>query len=147
LEGLFEGQQAVNTEMIAFSPDGQAVAGAVERSIKIWETATGKVKQTIQSPAKVSGYDRRLAFSPDGTGLAVACEDNKVYLGERARGKLRQTSNGHTKSVVSVAFSPDGKTLASASLDATIRLWNPATGTSRRTLQTPSQLQCLAFSP
>jgi WD40 repeat protein/serine/threonine protein kinase len=148
LEGLFEGQQAINSEILAFSPDGQTVAGAVEHSIKIWETATGKVKQAIQSPAKVSGYDRRLAFSPDGTGLAVACEDATVYLWETATGKLRQTFTGHTKQVHAVAFSPDGKTLASSSEDATIRLWDPATSASRRTFQTESNgVACLAFSP
>ncbi|GAB1518046.1 hypothetical protein RhiTH_001104 [Rhizoctonia solani] len=72
---------------------------------------------------------RSLVFSPDGSRLAIGCEDGSVTLvythsGDVALGPLK----GHTDWVRSVAFSPDGLLLVSGSDDKTILVRDAQTG-------------------
>jgi WD40 repeat protein len=73
-----------------------------------------------------------VAFSPDGTKLATAGDDNCARVWNTATGKLITRLN-HSALVAFVAFSPDGKKLATASRDHTfvqgvgssvIKVWN-----------------------
>jgi hypothetical protein len=68
------------------------------------------------------------AFSPDGSRLASASEDQIVRLWEVGTGQLLRTFAGHASGVAGCAFSPDGSRLASASQDSTVRLWDAGTG-------------------
>jgi DNA-binding beta-propeller fold protein YncE len=89
-----------------------------------------------------------VAFSPDGTRLASAGQDNAVRVWEAATGREALTLKGHTGSVSSVAFSPDGTRLASGGEDQTVRVWDTATG--RVTLALPGHtlgVSSVAFSP
>ena len=74
-----------------------------------------------------------IAYSPDGTRLAVAGSIG-IWLYDTATHQEIALLTGHTRSVGSVSFSPDGRTLASGSRDATIRLWDGVTGAHLRTL-------------
>jgi WD40 repeat protein len=71
----------------------------------------GKGKFTLQ---KDMGVVDRLAFSPDGTALAVACEKDeyKIILWDVFRRRKIRILNGKMVSVKSMAFSPSGKKLA-----------------------------------
>jgi WD40 repeat protein len=68
---------------IAFHPDGtqlatgSAAVAAVPGEVKLWDVMTGKELATIQGQ---TGTVFALAFSPDGSLLAVASGDNKVRL-------------------------------------------------------------------
>ena len=65
--------------------------------------------------------DRAVAWSPDGTPLAVASSIG-IWLYDTDTGAEVALPTGHTDDVTSVAFSPDGQTLASGSGDETILL-------------------------
>jgi len=76
----------------------------------------------------------KLAFSPDGRILAMACGNGTINLMDVASGTLIRTLEGRTDPenfndyVVNIAFSPDGKTLASVFGEGMIKLWNIADG-------------------
>lgn len=91
-----------------------------------------------------------IAFSPDGTLLAVGTANDTVEIWNTSTWTLAQTLTGHTASVVSLAFSPDGTLLASGSGDVSnnIKIWNTTTWTNTQTLNSHTQqVNALAFSP
>ena len=78
------------------------------------------------------GQINELAYSPDGTRLAVASSIG-IWLYDTETGGEVALLTGHTGSVRSVAFRPDGRTLASGSYKE-IHLWDAASGAHIRTL-------------
>jgi ATP-binding cassette subfamily B protein len=63
-----------------------------------------------------------LAWSPDGSRLAVGSLDGAVRLLDTGSGGV-STLQGHTAGVFNVAWSPDGSRLASGGWDKNVRIW------------------------
>ena len=92
------------------------------------------------------GTINEIAYSPDGTRLAVAGSIG-IWLYDAQTGEALDLLTGHTSTVSSVSFSPDGNTLASASGIA-IRLWDANTGNPIRTLTGHTAwVRSVSFSP
>ena len=98
------------------------------------------------------GDINEIAYSPDGTHLAVAGSIG-IWLYDTTTYQEVALLTGHTGGVLSVSFSPDGRTIASGSGDIwfgddTVRLWDAVTGEHLRTLEGHTDsVRSVAFSP
>src|SRR5262249_5144911 len=131
---------------LALAPDGKTLfsgsgsrTGARDRTVRQWETATGKQIGLFEDVLDVVEL---LAVSPDGQTLAVTSSsqppdhEHQLQLLDRATGKeIRKLPlSGKALRVEALVFSPDGKSLAVGGGDGTVRLLDRATLKVRREL-------------
>ena len=123
---------------IAFTPDGrQLVSASDDKTIRVWDLASGKTVRTIRGDSAPghAGKVLAMALSPDGKWLAAGgwfanfSGSNRedvaaVRLYEFASGKLVALLKGHTNVVNSLAFSSDGSRLISGGGDYTAIIWD-----------------------
>jgi eukaryotic-like serine/threonine-protein kinase len=132
---------------LAFSPDGQLLAGTGEdeTQIDIRDTRTWRRSARLKGH---TGFVYSVSFSGDGRRLASASLDRTVRVWDVAAAKCVAVLAGHTDKVYAAAFHPDGKRLASAGRDGFIWLWDLATGQDVARLKGHTNyVFSLAFSP
>ena len=114
---------------IAFSPNGDIIAGGKSGEITLWDATDGKTLMTLPQPEE-SQKPIALCFSPCGTYLASGTwwqhglQKVPIRLWEVATGKNIATFWGHTTDVQCFAFSQDGTLLVSGGHDGAIYLWD-----------------------
>jgi WD40 repeat protein len=124
---------------LAISSDGRRVAAAANDGelVRIHDAA---LAWRSSASDRLGSQARALAFSPDGSQLAIGMRDSTVRLHDAAGGvagsAARRRFTGHHDEVTALAWGPRGE-LVSASEDATIRVWSLAEppreeGTARR---------------
>lgn len=69
-----------------------------------------------------------VAWSPDGSKLAVGSTDHIVRVLDAQTGNILAVLEGHSEEVFAVAWSPDGTQIASGGPDHTVRIWDATSG-------------------
>lgn len=111
----------------AFSPDGRLlVTGSVDRSIKVWDAASGKLQRSFSHHTDIVHC---LSFRPrtvvGGEPVPFYCasgsDDNTVRVWQPEIGRMVRIVRGHEGPVFAVTYSRDGKLLFSAGKEGVIR--------------------------
>ncbi len=105
----------------------------IPRLYKVFRTEARTMNQEDHNLLRA--FDRQpgpitaLAFSPDGTQIAVGSESEVVNVYNVADGKLLATLRGHQGVIYAIVFAPDGKQIATGGFDGKVRLYTLPAGT------------------
>ncbi|MFJ9820751.1 helix-turn-helix domain-containing protein [Streptomyces sp. NPDC101151] len=101
---------------LSFGPDGKTLAAAtINREVLLWDVPDLRRAMTLPQTDPLVG----IAFSADGTSLAVGSQDGSLRLWHPLPSLV-----GHKDIISELAVSHDHTLLISASMDATARLWD-----------------------
>jgi WD40 repeat protein len=144
--------------VLAWSGDGRrlATSAALERTIQVWDPATGDKLLTLAGHAQEI---RALAWSRDGKRLASAGDDGALKVWDVAAGKeilsrrfapprgvLSDSSRPRGEALL--AWSADGVRLAAAGGDGAVTVWDVVSGKEVVALYGPRvPVSSVAWSP
>ena len=136
---------------VAGLPPSQGSSPLTFRSREL-EDGLSRYASAKECPFRVafSGHTslvRSAVFSPDGSRIVTASNDNTARLWDAKTGAAIATLS-HTAPVLSAVFSPDGSRVVTASVDKTARLWDAKTGAALAILSGhTADVNSAAFSP
>jgi WD40 repeat protein len=129
----------------AFSHDSRwIVTAGSDGRVKRWETKTGQLVQTVESPAC-----RLVACSPSTASLlAVASDDGLLRLWKLdENGNVSVQWKHHCGSVHALTFHPDGRFLATAGQDGTVSIFDTDHRQLIRSIRHGGPVRAVMFSP
>lgn len=107
---------------VAVEPDNQWFAtGSADRTIKIWDLASGKLKLTLTG--HISAV-RGLAISDRHPYMFSVGEDKMVKCWDLEQNKVMRHYHGHLHGVYACALHPTLDLLMTAGRDAVVRVWD-----------------------
>ncbi|MBQ17465.1 MAG: hypothetical protein CMJ65_10105 [Planctomycetaceae bacterium] len=145
-------------EAVAWSPDGKSLAAISGEDVVVWAAATGKRLRTL----KYAETDRSvlsICWNPDGSRIAVGCDEEFVEIREVSTGKIVKKLQGEVGLkignktipypalmllVESVSWSSKSKWLASSSSQK-LKIWDVIKGEALWTFDDAAKH--LAWSP
>jgi WD40 repeat protein len=133
------------TAVAVVGPDGRhVVTGGFDRTIRVWELATGACVRALEGHA---GAVRAVRVTPDGRRLVSGSHDKTARVWDLASGVCLQTLEGHTGWVHAVAVTSDGRRAVTGSADNTVKVWQLETGTCLQTLECQQPVAAVAVTP
>ncbi|HSR98656.1 MAG TPA: protein kinase [Kofleriaceae bacterium] len=128
-----------------FAPDGKRIVTVGNKSVTLWDVATGAQVWTAEAETK----QEMVAYSPDAAVIATGdteLESGRVQLWSAATGKLlHQLPTGYARWI---AFDSTGARVLTASTTKLARVWNVRDGRPLQTLIGHSDwLDRAQFSP
>ncbi|MEJ6644201.1 MAG: WD40 repeat domain-containing protein [Akkermansiaceae bacterium] len=111
--------------VMVLSHDGQFLAlGGEGGDITVRNTTDFGIVKSLSTGKRVNG----LVFTPDGTGLVSAGDDNRATHWHLDSGKKVRVFTGSTGNLSDLAMSEDGEVIVTAGDDQTVRIWSMASG-------------------
>jgi WD40 repeat protein/Tfp pilus assembly protein PilF len=120
---------------LAFSPNGRQIAINTSNSndeVQVFDLGKDRVIASFPHPAMTGD----IAWRDDGRLLAVACEDQRIYVWDVVKQRSQSVLEGHANVGIVVAFSHDHDFLVSWAWDGTILFWDAVRG--QQLLRTPA---------
>jgi WD40 repeat protein/tRNA A-37 threonylcarbamoyl transferase component Bud32 len=154
---IFNGHDLPVTS-VEFHPDGQFLGsgssdrpvklGGRDRTIKIWNLATGQIEKSLEGHA---GDVESLVYSTDGktlvSGGGRGNQRGELIFWDADTGKIRVKHFGLSDRIVHVSISRDGK-IAAAGADGILRIWNQAASSEALSFRAdPQAVNGVAFAP
>jgi WD40 repeat protein/tRNA A-37 threonylcarbamoyl transferase component Bud32 len=146
---------------LAFAQNGKQLAsggfqfdsGDFDRTINVWDSASGQKVHSINIGQKVNSINSSnritvVTFSPDSKRLASGSHGGTIKLWDSLTGLELSRLKGQVGEVTSIAFSPDNVKIASGGGDSGVRIWNIADDREPHVLKGHGEIvSCVAFSP
>lgn len=134
---------------LAVEPDNQwFVSGAGDRTIKIWDLATGQLRLTLTGHISTV---RGLAVSPRHPYLFSCGEDKMVKCWDLETNKVIRHYHGHLSGVYTLSLHPTLDVLVTGGRDGVARVWDMRTRSNIHVLSghkgTVSELKCQEADP
>jgi pleiotropic regulator 1 len=134
---------------LAVEPGNQWFAsGAGDRTIKIWDLATGNLKLTLTGHISTV---RGLAVSPRHPYLFSCGEDKMVKCWDLETNKVIRHYHGHLSGVYTLSLHPTLDVLVTGGRDGAARVWDMRTRSNVHVLsghkQTVADVKCQAADP
>ncbi|KAI9220670.1 Utp21 specific WD40 associated putative domain-containing protein [Blastocladiella britannica] len=120
-----------------------AVTSSLDRTVKVWDFASGKEVYSVPLPAPVT----QLVAHLDNELIALVSDDLAIRVLDLEARRIVREFWGHRNRITDVCFAPDGRWLVSASLDATVRTWDLPTGFLIDQFRVDHVVTSVAFSP
>ncbi|XP_074294692.1 autophagy-related protein 16-like [Silene latifolia] len=120
------------------------ITGGQDSSIKIWDSSTGSLNQTLQG---CLGSILDLTVTNDNKSIIAATSSNNLYVWDIATARIRHTLTGHSNKVCAVDVSKvSNRHVISAAYDRTIKAWDLNKGYCTNTILHPSNCNALCFN-
>ena len=124
------------------------------KALTVADQSPSHIVVRVQSARKMlytytghSGCVTAVAWSPDGTRIASASEDETIQIWNATSGKILFTSLGHPRQAHVVAWSPGSRYIASGCWGNSVGVWDAATGQRVTTYRSNTVVTTLAWSP
>jgi WD40 repeat protein len=120
-------------QSVAFSPDGQRMVAACEKTAKIFDVGKGQLLLRLEGH---SGTVLSARYSQRGDQIVTASEDQTARIWDAQTGSpLYAPLRGHSRKVNFAAFSPDGTRIVTASADQTAGVFDAHSGSQLLSLK------------
>lgn len=125
----------------AFSPEGNFVATADNRTIVLWNKSSGEAVWFWNAPGDIEDIE----LTEEGNLALLAMQDYTATLFDIKNGGIRQRLV-HDGIVYDVSIASDGVIAASASDDSSAKIWNLQSGKLLQTLVHQNQVRTVQLS-
>jgi WD40 repeat protein len=140
-------QQSVNAVAFGGRNEELTATASSDGWVKIWDTGTARLWDSIPRGARNGAAYRFVAFHPTNDDLVAVAHGTVAEVWNWRLGRLVKTFRGHRGQVNTVSFNPSGTALVTASSDRTAKLWD-SSGVELATLSAHRQeVNSAMFSP
>jgi WD40 repeat protein len=130
---------------IVYSPTNKQIASGDQNGVlRLWNTETGAHEHTVTLPARID----HLAYSPDGTHIAIGLEHVGVFLLNVLTAQITRTCDDIPCAITSIAHSSKDGNIAIGGSNGCVYVWNGRTGTRGSTfeIEPTGKIDAVAYS-